>query len=98
MEKLKIGIVYECRGKRIAHTTMDAQGWDEITPVYQEFPYWSENTCGITEWDKLPAAAGAYLRVLEELVGCPISIISTGSERDTRRCCGIHFLDLKRGR
>ena len=45
-------------------------------------PGWSENTHGITEWDKLPPAARAYLRALEELAGCPISIVSTGPDRD----------------
>ena len=40
------------------------------------------NTHGITEWDKLPAAARAYLRALEELAGCPLSIVSTGPDRD----------------
>ncbi|WPU55051.1 adenylosuccinate synthetase [Stenotrophomonas acidaminiphila] len=37
---------------------------------------------GITEWDQLPPAARAYLRALEELAGCPISIVSTGPDRD----------------
>ncbi len=45
-------------------------------PVYLEFPGWSENTHGITQWDDLPPAARAYLRSLEELAGCPISIVS----------------------
>ena len=62
--------------------TLDAQGWEECTPVYLEFPGWEENTHGITEWDKLPPAARAYLRALEELAGCPLSIVSTGPDRD----------------
>ena len=33
-------------------------------------------------WDKLPAAARAYLRALEELSGCPLAIVSTGPDRD----------------
>ena len=37
---------------------------------------------GITEWDKLPPAARAYLRALEELAGCPLAIVSTGPDRD----------------
>ena len=41
-----------------------------------------EDTHGITEWDKLPAAARAYLRALEELAGCPLAIVSTGPDRD----------------
>ncbi|RBD91620.1 adenylosuccinate synthase, partial [Xanthomonas oryzae pv. oryzae] len=82
MEKLKVCIAYEYRGKRTEYAPLDAQGWEECTPVYLEFPGWTENTHGITEWDKLPVAARAYLRALEELAGCPISIVSTGPDRD----------------
>ena len=66
----------------LEYAPLDAQGWDEITPVYLEFPGWSENTHGITVWDELPPAARAYLRALEELAGCPISIVSTGPDRE----------------
>jgi adenylosuccinate synthase len=82
MEKLKICIAYEYRGKRTEYAPLDAQGWEECTPVYLEFPGWTENTHGITVWDELPPAARAYLRALEELAGCPISIVSTGPDRD----------------
>jgi adenylosuccinate synthase len=82
MEKLKMCLAYDSRGTRTEYAPLDAQGWEEITPVYLEFPGWSENTHGVTEWDKLPAAARAYLRALEELAGCPVSIVSTGPDRD----------------
>ena len=82
MDKLKICIAYEYRGKRTEYAPLDAAGWDECTPVYLEFPGWQESTHGITEWDKLPAAARAYLRALEELAGSPLAIVSTGPDRD----------------
>ena len=82
MKTLKICIAYEYRGKRTEYAPLDAAGWEEITPVYLEFPGWEENTHGVTEWDKLPPAARAYLRALEELAGCPLAIVSTGPDRD----------------
>ena len=82
MGSLKMCVAYKYRGKQTEYAPLDAQGWDECEPVYLEFPGWSENTAGITEWDKLPAAARAYLRALEELVGCPLAIVSTGPGRE----------------
>ncbi|HEX7348400.1 MAG TPA: adenylosuccinate synthase [Rhodanobacteraceae bacterium] len=82
MDKLKVCIAYEYRGKRTEYAPLDAEGWKECTPVYLEFPGWQESTHDVTEWSKLPAAARAYLRALEELAGCPLAIVSTGPDRD----------------
>jgi adenylosuccinate synthase len=51
-------------------------------PVYEEFPGWSESTVGVKAFDKLPANAQAYLKRLEQLVGAPVAIISTGPDRE----------------
>lgn len=53
----------------------------EVAPVYEEMPGWSESTVGVTDEDRLPANARAYLARLEELVGVPVDIISTGPDR-----------------
>ncbi|WCF27776.1 adenylosuccinate synthase [Xylella fastidiosa] len=82
MDKLKICIAYEYHDKRSEYAPLDAQGWEECTPVYLEFPGWNESTHGITSWEKLPPAARAYLCALEELAGCPIGIVSTGPDRE----------------
>ena len=82
MDKLKVCIGYKYGGKTTEYAPLDAAGWDECEPVYLEFPGWTENTHGITEWDKLPPAARAYLRALEELSGCPLAIVSTGPDRE----------------
>jgi len=82
MPSLKMCIAYKYHGKQSEYAPLDAQGWDECEPVYLEFPGWSETTAGVTEWEKLPPAARAYLRALEELSGCPLAIVSTGPDRD----------------
>ncbi|WP_166206429.1 adenylosuccinate synthase [Cognatiluteimonas telluris] len=82
MPTLKMCIAYQYRGKRTEYAPLDAEGWNECEPVYLEFPGWQESTHGITEWEKLPAAARAYLRALEELSGCPLAMVSTGPDRD----------------
>jgi len=59
----------------------DADGWANVKPVYQTVPGWSENTFGVQELDGLPANARSYISRLEELVGAPIDIVSTGPDR-----------------
>ena len=82
LSSIKVCIAYEYRGKRRELAPLDAAGWDECKPVYLEFPGWEESTCGIREWDKLPPAARAYLRAVEELAGTHIALVATGADRD----------------
>lgn len=82
LPSIKVCIAYEYRGKRRELAPLDADGWDECKPVYLEFPGWEESTAGIREWDKLPPAARAYLRALEELSGCRVALVATGADRD----------------
>ncbi len=79
---IKVCIAYEYRGKRRDLAPLDADGWAECKPVYLEFPGWEESTAGIREWDKLPAAARAYLRAVEELSGCSLALVATGADRE----------------
>lgn len=79
---IKVCIAYEYRGKRRELAPLDADGWAECKPVYLEFPGWEEPTSGVREWNKLPAAARAYLRAVEELSGCHLALVATGADRD----------------
>ena len=59
-----------------------AEGYDKITPVYEELPGWTESTVGATSVDALPANAIAYIKRIEEVTGVPVDIISTGPDRN----------------
>lgn len=82
LPSIKVAIAYHYRGKKTEYAPLDAAGWEECTPEYLEFSGWQESTRGIKTFAKLPAAARAYLRSLEELVGCPLAMVSTGPDRD----------------
>ena len=60
----------------------DAESFDNVVPVYEDLPGWSDSTVGVKTLDGLPANARAYIKRIEEVVGCPIDIISTGPDRD----------------
>lgn len=82
LESIKVCIAYEYRGKRRELAPLDADGWAECKPVYLEFPGWEESTAGIRDWNKLPPAARAYLRAVEELSGCKLALVATGADRE----------------
>jgi adenylosuccinate synthase len=77
LDELRICVEY--RGK--AGVPLGAEGLAECEPVYIDMPGWKETTFGITDYAALPANARAYLHKMEELVGVPIDIISTGPDR-----------------
>jgi adenylosuccinate synthase len=56
--------------------------YGECEAVYEDMPGWKESTVGIRSYDKLPLHARNYLERLQVLVGVPISIISTGPDRE----------------
>ena len=83
LETLKICIGYKDADGNISDVPpMAADGYELITPMYEEIPGWSENSFGVTDYAELPQAAKNYIKRLEELTGVPIDIISTGPERN----------------
>jgi adenylosuccinate synthase len=60
----------------------DVRGLNAIEPVYETLPGWHTSTEGITQWDKLPAAARDYLKFVEERSEAKIGMVSTGPDRD----------------
>ncbi|MGI9343949.1 MAG: adenylosuccinate synthase [Gammaproteobacteria bacterium] len=82
LETIKICIRYRLDGEELTappHLVSDYPGCE---PVYEELPGWASSTVGITDLDRLPEAARNYLRRLEEVLGIPIDLVSTGPDRD----------------
>ena len=82
LETLKLATGYRYNGEIIELPPLGADAIEQCEPVYEEMPGWSESTVGIRDLESLPANARAYLDRLEEIVGVPIDIVSTGPERD----------------
>ena len=53
-----------------------------VEPIYESLPGWSETTAGARSWAELPAAAIKYIRRIEELIRCPVALVSTSPERN----------------
>jgi adenylosuccinate synthase len=53
-----------------------------VVPVYERFEGWKGTTAGARSWTQLPAQAIKYVKYLEELIECPVALLSTSPERD----------------
>jgi len=60
---------------------MHADDFENITPVYESMPGWSEVTVGARRLEDLPDAAKNYISRIEELTGAPVDVVSTGPDR-----------------
>ena len=81
LKAIKICVAYNDADGNPAATPVDSDDYHKLVPVYEEMPGWSEQTLGAQSLDQLPANALAYIKRLEELVGAPIDIVSTGPDR-----------------
>ena len=81
-DTLKICVGYEIDGKRYDYLPTAAALQARVTPVYEELEGWKESTQGARSWADLPAAAIKYVRRIEELIQCPVALLSTSPERD----------------
>ena len=52
-----------------------------VEPIYESIEGWHESTAGARSWADLPAAAIKYIRRIEELINCPVALVSTSPER-----------------
>ena len=81
-ERLRICTGYELDGQQMDYLPTAADQQARCKPVYEEMPGWSQSTEGARSWADLPAEAIKYVRRVEELIGCPVALLSTSPERD----------------
>ncbi|WP_333830835.1 adenylosuccinate synthase [Pararhodobacter sp.] len=92
-ETLKICTGYELDGKLLDYLPTAADLQARVTPVYEEMPGWQESTEGARSWAELPGAAIKYVRRIEELIQCPVALLSTSPERDDTILVTDPFVD-----
>ena len=81
-ETLKICTGYMLDGEHLDYLPTAADQQARCTPVYEEIEGWSESTEGARSWADLPAQAIKYVRRIEELIDCPVALVSTSPERE----------------
>ena len=80
VETIKMATRYRYWDQESTQLPYDLAGV-EVEPLYESVPGWSSDLDGIHSYDALPDNAKAYIRFIEQYLGCPVSMISTGPER-----------------
>ena len=82
LQEVKVCTGYRLDGQLIDILPLDADDIDRCEPVYETFSGWTESTAGLTQWAELPIKARQYLERVQEMIGVPIDMVSTGPDRD----------------
>jgi adenylosuccinate synthase len=82
LDEIRVCVGYELSGRQIDILPLDADDIAACRPIYETFPGWKESTAGITQWDGLPPNARRYLERVQQFIGAPIDMVSTGPDRD----------------
>jgi adenylosuccinate synthase len=73
---------YELNGRHVEILPLDPDDIAACKPVYERVGGWRESTAGVTQWHALPANARRYLERVQEFIGAPIDMVSTGPDRE----------------
>jgi adenylosuccinate synthase len=81
-DELKVCVRYKLDGREIDYLPAGEQAQARVEPIYETIAGWKEPTANARSWAQLPAQAIKYVRRIEELVGCPVALLSTSPERE----------------
>jgi len=82
LDKIGICTAYNIKGELTEIAPLGADQYEACVPVIEEMPGWDGITAGVTDMEKLPENAKAYIKRIEELIGVKVAILSTGPDRD----------------
>jgi adenylosuccinate synthase len=82
IKELKICTAYSYRGQTLKFPPQAHLGLADAFPIYESVPGWEGDISAASEWSRLPSAAQAYIRKIEELLGVRVTMISVGPDRE----------------
>jgi adenylosuccinate synthase len=81
-DEIRICTRYRVDGREIDYLPASEHAQAAAEPIYETIGGWKEKTAGARSWAELPAQAIKYVRRVEELIGCPVALLSTSPERE----------------
>lgn len=82
LPKLKVCVAYDCKGERLTEFPANFADLEHCTPVYEEFDGFTEDITGCRSFDELPRTVQVYIKELERICGCKITMLGVGPARD----------------
>jgi adenylosuccinate synthase len=82
LDEIRICTGYRLRGETLGHLPAHAADQAAVEPIYETVEGWPQSTAGARSWVDLPASAIKYIRRIEELIQCPVALVSTSPERE----------------
>ncbi len=81
-DEIKVCVGYRIDGEEVDRLPAGQNAQARVEPIWRTFEGWSQSTAGARSWGELPAQAVKYVRTIEELIECPVTLLSTSPERD----------------
>ena len=81
-DEIKVCVGYRLDGREIDYLPAGERAQTQVEPIYETIDGWKEPTARARSWAQLPAQAIKYVRRVEELVACPVALLSTSPERE----------------
>ena len=78
----KICTGYDLNGEILEYPTERVDQWEECKPVYETMPGWLEDISECRTWSEIPENAKKFVARMSELIGCPITTIGVGPDRE----------------
>jgi adenylosuccinate synthase len=82
LDEIPVSVGYRLDGKSVSEMPALAEDVARLEPVYEKWPGWKSTTTGVTRFEELPGAAQRYVHALEDAIGAPAVLISTGPRRE----------------
>jgi len=83
LESIQVCVAYKTKaGAELKRPPLDGRGYEDLEPVFETLPGWSESTLGAQTLEALPLNAQNYIKYIENIIEAPVDIVSTGPDRN----------------
>jgi adenylosuccinate synthase len=82
LTEIKVCVAYDLDGERLDRLPGGQNQQARVKPIYETLEGWNASTAGARSWGQLPAQAIKYVKRIEELIECPVTLLSTSPERE----------------